>query len=320
MPNIILNNYCNLNCPYCFAGIIKQENPNDITQEQLQNILNWLELDTFNYTLGIIGGEPTLHYNFLNIMKQIYSFCKKNKINYNIFTNGIELYKFIRYLPDETYYTLNYNSPEILTSSQKINLDKTLQILNLNPNKKSHLALGCNICNEINDYSFFWDAIKNYNLNPLIRVSVAAPIYNKDKINKEIYYKNLKQKFITFLQNANKINANIIFDCNQIPLCYFTQDEIKKYNLQTNLCKNPAIDITPDFQFISCFGTSIKLNKENFNNLTELQNYIKNNIYPELQQNNNSGKCENCIKLKNQECQGGCLAFSKKLLGQEKLN
>jgi sulfatase maturation enzyme AslB (radical SAM superfamily) len=45
MPNIILTEYCNLKCPYCFANQMideSNENNKNITIEQLQFILKWL--------------------------------------------------------------------------------------------------------------------------------------------------------------------------------------------------------------------------------------------------------------------------------------
>ena len=35
MPNIIITNYCNLSCPYCFANDIIQTKKHNITLDEL---------------------------------------------------------------------------------------------------------------------------------------------------------------------------------------------------------------------------------------------------------------------------------------------
>lgn len=65
MPNIILTEYCNLKCPYCFASTMIEEAKDykNITMEQLDNILNWLYPTAIEgeFGIGLIGGEPLLH-------------------------------------------------------------------------------------------------------------------------------------------------------------------------------------------------------------------------------------------------------------------
>ena len=73
-----------------------------------------------------------------------------------------------------------------------------------------------------------------------------------------------------------------------------------------------TIDITADFKASSCFGsyddTLIDCNL--FNNINELERYFQYKMFKKTELNY-SGKCKNCEKFNLQQCQGGCLSFSK---------
>lgn len=268
MPNIIINTYCNLSCPYCFATTLKNtEKKQDITIEQLNHILNWLKPTMTNKTrIGIIGGEPTLHPQFEEILNIITNFSNKYKNQYILFTNGIKLYKYIEHLSEKTILLVNYNSPSILTKLQQEELKQSLELLSF---YNYDFALGCNICNQINDYDFFWKAVLIYGIK-YVRVSIAAPIA---LVNKDDYYLNLKSKFIEFIELSKKYKVILELDCSQIPLKYFTIQEknvVLPYLQNTHSCMtNIPIDITPDFKATGCFGCYNLIDLNNYNTLLD---------------------------------------------------
>lgn len=66
MPNLMLTNWCNYKCPYCFgidrmAPKVKAEAMSD---ETFLGILNWLEKSHYHQAIHLMGGEPTLHPKF----------------------------------------------------------------------------------------------------------------------------------------------------------------------------------------------------------------------------------------------------------------
>lgn len=88
MSNIAIVNYCNLRCEYCFADdMIKNDNLT-MSIENYENLLNFILKNPFD-TVGIIGGEPTLHPQFSDIIKLTKEKCSDRKVV--LFTNGIEL-------------------------------------------------------------------------------------------------------------------------------------------------------------------------------------------------------------------------------------
>ncbi len=69
MPNIIINNYCNQKCSYCFAEDSMTIEKNPTNTQSLAVFLQILKfLKTYNYKdVRLLGGEPLLHKDIRNI-------------------------------------------------------------------------------------------------------------------------------------------------------------------------------------------------------------------------------------------------------------
>lgn len=313
MPNIILTEYCNLKCPYCFAQTMINESTDfkNITLEQLDNILNWLlpTASQQDFNIGIIGGEPTLHPQFNEILNRINSFNSFTNSHTTIFTNGLTIENYIANIGLTTSLLINVNKLDTIKTKKLINNLKLVNSLHWFENNK--VTLGCNLYLEEQDYSFFWEIIDLFSI-PSVRMSVTAPNTNILKSNKELYYTSMKSIALDFINNAKKRNIKINYDCNQIPLCFFSLEEqnlITSLGTYTKFCE-PVIDITPDFKATSCFGvykTPISCNL--FKNIDELIRFFQNEIFIRAV-NNNTSLCKDCEKIKLLTCQGGCLSFS----------
>ena len=62
-----------------------------------------------NFMIGLIGGEPTLHPEFINILKQTNAFCSFTKSHSILFTNGILLNKYLPYIGPNMSILININ-------------------------------------------------------------------------------------------------------------------------------------------------------------------------------------------------------------------
>ena len=313
MPNIAITKYCNLKCPYCFAeDMIAEEQTKAITLDQLTKILNWLGQEPLSGHIGIIGGEPTLHPQYKDVIYLINDFCARNNIKSLLFTNGIELYKTLHLLPDNMNILININKLNDINQSK---LNKTLDLCHkLHLLEENRVCIGCNLYSTNTDYSYFWNVVDTYHEISTVRMSITAPIQINDKQDKFLYYQKMKPILFDFLNKAKQYNLEVTFDCNQIPLCELTENEqlfVKSFGRYKTFC-SPTIDITADFKASSCFGsyddTLIDCNL--FNNINELERYFQYKIFKKTELNYN-GKCKNCEKFNLQQCQGGCLSFSK---------
>lgn len=317
MANIAIVNYCNLKCPYCFADdMIKNDNLT-MSLEDYTKLLDFILKNPMD-KIGIIGGEPTLHPQFLEILKLTKEKCDQanNKHLPILFTNGIELQPFLPHLKDFNVL-LNYNDPSRMTSIQKTKLFATLEEINKLGYFNNTLFLGCNIHLGCSNYDYIWDMVEKYSLK-VIRCSVVSPggIYGEWKAKKHEYFNLLKPVFLDFCQRAKELNCKLNMDCSYIPLCYFSEDEKKLINdvservKECNILCQSVVDFTTDLKVTSCFGSYNPIDFNKFSNTDSLKMYLFEKYNKKLAKANNQGKCKTCQLHQEGKCQGGCLAFA----------
>lgn len=335
MANIAIVNYCNLKCKYCFADDMIQEDLATMSVEDFCKVLEFLSRTPKNH-VGIIGGEPTLHPQFGEILKETNRYCRELNTEATLFTNGIELEKWMPDIGERIHLLINCNSPEFQSSElfnkQRQTLDHLADLSWLDdcPDHPAKASCGCNIYIGCDDYSYIWDIVDRYRLRHL-RTSVVSPAacYAEWRTNKEGYYNTLKPKYLKFCEDALKHHCTLGMDCGHIPTCYFTREEaeiareacspimpdggrdimMSSFDKQ-EFCE-PVVDITPDFKATACFGSYDPVDIRDFRDLIELERYLlimKN--YPKAQANC-TGKCTTCKKHKLLQCNGGCLGFAE---------
>lgn len=313
MANIAVNNYCNLQCPYCFANrYITEEEKQSITIDQLDRILEFLGRTTVN-RVGLIGGEPTLHPNFSKILERATAFCTEHSTHCTVFTNGIRLHEYVRLIKDNVGCLLNLNHPDVVGANNWNSILRSLDRLKL-CSAIDRVNIGINLYHTMIGYDYIFDIARNYN-KEILRVSYVAPTCEFSQVNKEEYYTVAKDIFLPFVERAKVEGVRIKIDCNCIPRCYFTEKELELIDIVTegyhDYCE-PVIDITPEFKATACFGAYELFDLDKFDNILQVERYLRfKKLYP-LMESNFNGKCKDCAKSENLSCQGGCLAFSNK--------
>lgn len=321
MPNIALTTYCNLHCPYCFADtMIQTEDIKNISLDKFKSICEWVLKDKPPHSLGhigLIGGEPTLHPQFKEILSIADDIFNKHNCEGVLFTNGVYLEEFLPYMPERLHILLNFNTPDAMSQEQWNKLNSTLDEIYSLGWFKNKVTIGCNICMEIDDYDFLWSIVEKYSLRT-IRVSVTAPTKEEYKNDKDKYYQTMLPKFVNFVKKAKLYNVRLTKDCNQIPDCYY--ENIEDLKLVKQICEKrdqrephcgPVVDITPDFTASACFGAYQIVDCNLFKKYSDLEYYLLNKIIMPKFVKNCSGKCSTCKEHELFTCQGGCLAFSK---------
>lgn len=325
MTNIILTNNCNLKCPYCFANNLKNTEIEYISLKNFKIALNFIE-QTENH-IGLIGGEPTIHHQFneiLNIIKN----DKKIKAC-TIYTNGVYINNFIEDIKNEKFYLLiNCNTQNDMGVNFSEQLYKNIELIS--KTKKHYLkktALGFNFYEKNIDYEFIIDIIKKYSFKQ-IRVSPTIP--NNLNKNEDVSIESLKEIKIAlfeFFKELDSLNILPYYDCNNIPICLLTENDklflerlknkynnkIYNFNLFTKSLCHPVIDILPNLSVIRCFGTSdiTQIKLENFQNLNELKKYYTNKFDGLAVNIPTFIECKNCENFHKAICSSGCLTYKK---------
>ena len=322
MPNIAIINYCNLKCPYCFADDMIHDKSKAINLEDFEKILEWVSRTPDNH-IGLIGGEPTLHPEFESILKVVNRYCKNFNTSATLFTNGIELDKYLPFIGERFSILWNLNSPQFMSDEFWKKTNETLEHLDSlswlddMPERPSKVCIGCNVHPGLEDYSFLWEIVDKYKLHR-VRTSVVSPggQYTSMRNDKTAYFAKMKPIFLEHCKNAAKHQCILNMDCGHIPSCYFTPEEMDIVRAVTDprhqgdFCE-PVIDITSDFKATACFGTWDPVDIRDFDNIHELRRYLMatKNV-PRALANTCSGKCATCKKAETMKCQGGCLGFA----------
>lgn len=94
--NILLNTYCNLQCPYCFADpTMKECEVKNISLGDFNYVLNFQKRNNMG-EVRLIGGEPTLHPQFKEIINRIInSRCFRRILIFSNFTFSEDIADFL---------------------------------------------------------------------------------------------------------------------------------------------------------------------------------------------------------------------------------
>lgn len=333
MANIMINKVCNLKCPYCFANkFVNKESCEDKNNISIENFKKALSFITFNACepqhIGIIGGEPTLHPHFEELLQIAINSDKIKEVC--LFTNGIHLDKCKEAMKSEKFgFLLNLNSPEDIGQERYDKIIENLKYFSKTYDKNK-ISIGVNIYDEHKDYSYIIKVAKEMGLFK-IRMSIVVP-NTKDKRNEspKEYFLRMKSKVFSFFKECRENGIIPYYDCNVMPCCFWDDEEIewikdyleefnKKYNYHSNLLNLPrclpVIDILPDLKAVRCFGCSSSSSSSvSINDLLDMEdlvNYFEKNIDFIALNTPMYEECCKCYDYYTLRCNGGCIAFKQ---------
>lgn len=315
----MLTSKCNLRCSYCFANnMINQYNSTDITIENFQTAINFLTSNG-KVKIGLIGGEPTLHPNF----KEILNIVLQNELieTITLCTNGLILDPYIDLLNNSKIQILfNCNQFPNISSNQEQQLYKNIETYFSNP--KNIGTLGINIYDNDTNCIPIFELAQKYH-QEVIRISLTVPsIDTCNKLSYFEYFNTRKVKLLELIKLSQKYHIKFSFDCDIPPMCELYTNIQLPYNImsQAKGC-SPIIDITPELEAVRCFGTShlCKVKITNFSDLNSLYDYFIKTIDQPAANIIIRDRCKQCQKRKNLECFGGCIRFKTNLLNKDNL-
>jgi len=276
-----------------------------------------MDEDTFSKALDYIersglkqarflGGEPTLHPNFISFVKR----SLERGLEIMVFSNGLmpdNVLNFLSSLPtDKLAVLLNTIHPE--EGNPK----------GIAKQKKVMTRIGSSVIPGVNIYSrnFNLDHIVEYfekfDLKREIRIGIAHTVLSEN--NRYLHpkdYLSIGSNIASFKSETERLGIRIGFDCGFVP-CMFPSDSfelLKDELVKAGNCCHPLIDMLSDGTFISCYPLNnflkIKLDDvitakdimQKFDAGLEL--YKDSGIFP---------YCSIC-PLFNSRCNGGCMAF-----------
>lgn len=336
MANVMMTDVCNLQCPYCFANEFVNKNKNEISEDAFDKAVEFIIGDGTHNTVGLIGGEPTVHSQFEYLMRKLIKDKRVNGIM--LYTNGILLNRFWDVVcHSKTHLLINCNSPKEIGQSQFDILLKNLDVLFNTKMCGDRVTLGINMYNKQFEYGYMLDLLKRFN-QKRVRFSIAVPNVDEERnVDAHSYFSVMKPRMLEFFHEllSNGIIPN--FDCNKIPSCLldeaelrafdkyfendFVKDNIDKSNIVTVDVKcRPVIDIRQDLTAVRCFGLSetTKQNITDYTGIKELENYYVRTVDAYAYNTSYCQKCNECHLRSVMKCTGGCLAYKIRQINQMK--
>jgi len=278
---------------------------NNISMRNFKKAINYLKRNG-EKNVGILGGEPTLHPNFLELIDYVI----KKGLRVQLFTNGImdkELSKGLaRYDSKELTILLNLNDKITYSIKQLNRIESSFENLN------NKIGLGYTIYK--NDFSllFHRDMILRYGLLKQLRVGLASPIAGPERVDffNTSDFARLGQLIIDNVEMLEEYNILINFDCG-FHMCLFTTEQlgilVEKSLGFKSVCE-PVIDIDLNLNAHHCFPLTGLFEKpiRDYPDLNELKQYYRKK-FEGLKIFGNDGKCLTCKYLERNQCRGWCI-------------
>jgi Radical SAM superfamily/4Fe-4S single cluster domain len=313
MSNVVLTSKCNRRCKYCFAlDTFDDENENYIKFGDLINIAD--KVSASNETsIGLLGGEPTLHPLFYEILLYVI----ERGIFVSVFTNGLcsdDLIDKIEGLIQRKgfKFIVNTNHPDIESKENSQRQHKFLKTFN------TICDISVNIFDPDLDLDYVDEIMCSTDLHDRrIRLGIAQPIIGETNcFLPSESYPLVSERIVKLAEEVFKRNNIVSLDCG-FPLCAFTDTQLgklRRMNASLQFVCDLALDFAPGNQAWSCFPMS-KLNKIDYDPYETLENIADRlrSYTKKLRKRQNFGlynECADCIYRKNSVCAGGCLSYA----------
>jgi MoaA/NifB/PqqE/SkfB family radical SAM enzyme len=348
MANIMVNETCNLRCPYCFAEEFVNKVTKEMTLEDFKTALNFVLSDKEDRQVGIIGGEPLLYSHIEEALRIALDDPRADLVM--IYTNGVELDRLPPEILDNKKFRMlvNCNSPEDMGVKAYERMINNLLSFQREHRGDGRFRLSVNIYKPDFDYSYVIPIVEEMGFD-VIRLSISVPQGGIKSLKGRTpldYFHEMKLTAMRFVCDMIRCGVITGFDCNFLPGCVLTKDEHDSvmaakevfYNALPNrysdsfwersiVCEThnctPVIDILPDLQAIRCFGLSeyTKQDIRNFRSIKELRSFYIKTVDRPAHSLWTDEKCSTCYERESGTCSGGCLLFkADQLFKKEPIN
>jgi radical SAM protein with 4Fe4S-binding SPASM domain len=312
MPNLMLTSRCNFDCSYCFGKDFMKGTPKkDMTRETFLSLIDWIlkplpgKNTTRRTSLHLMGGEPTLHKDFVWMAKTVKSRIKDVKVFTNLATPHAP--EYARELKDlEIRWIANVNPPETRTQEQDKNIKKSLGVLG------DRVTLTFNMMPEPSPNDWVIDLICEYGLNRNVKVGFVLPTlsHTNEHLSDEDYPK-VARRVVEFARACENFEITLDYECG-IPWCAFTPNqlgELWRTNSKFFSTCNSILDITPDGRVIYCLplATMSAVPYYEFETYPAAKDWYESLLNP-YRPLGSTPRCHSCNLMRLNLCRGGCMA------------
>ena len=322
--NVLLTNRCNRRCPYCFAserisytvaGGRRRVAPPFIAPDDFRKVVAFAAKSR-QRSLGILGGEPSLHPHFADLL----AVALGAGLDAKVFSNGIWRPAQIEAVAEvaaasrgHLHLVLNVNEPALTPAAQRAAQDRLLARLG------RWCSLSFNVYRAGCDPSFLVDLILRHRSKRNIRLGLAQPLAAQRSQHLEAAdYQLVAPAIVALARRCGEHDIRLGFDCG-FTLCMFTPEQLGELMLAGCRVKAacvPALDIGTDLSAWACFPLSAlasEVKLTDFDDAEQLHDYFRER-YGRLYAAGALPACIGCPQRRRHQCAGGCAAHAYRRL------
>ena len=317
-PNLLITNYCNQSCPFCFASR-EMSSPTldrEMKLDDYKRVIAKVTKGGLTKGIKLLGGEPTLHSKLFEML----DIAKQKKLFVQIFTNGVmgkEKVEKLASYGNKIGYTFNVMTPGFqLNEKLRTEVSANMAILG----KKSSMTLSITVDPYFNHDAFY----RTVNTSVLevisdIRIGLSNPVAGERNWYKFSEFPKMGQVITNFMKRARKGGFKGIFHMNcGFTRCMFTTEEYsyikKEFSFIGWACfgKESSMDIAVDMSAFHCFPLSehkrVDLKKISYKEANKELIKTRMILWSQMKKK----VCLTCpfYGFGEEKCPGPCLAFT----------
>jgi MoaA/NifB/PqqE/SkfB family radical SAM enzyme len=259
-PNILITNFCNQNCPFCFASneMRGKRAKREMSMPDFRKALRKMKKESVS-TVKLLGGEPTLHSKFGEIL----ALSCRDFSHVQVFTNGIFPNETARLFLDRAprvALTINVMTPGFLFNPKTRSLVSE-RIAQLSPHMRITLSLTFDMHS---DMDMVFEALGQSTLKHVhrFRLGFSNPVAGERNFYGFDEFPLMGKKLASVISRIRKNNseAGIILNCG-LTRCMFTDLQFRTVRKETEFAGfgclgKRSFDLQTDLSAFGCFPLS----------------------------------------------------------------
>ncbi len=258
---LVIINSCNRDCPFCFEGEFRHGPQQRMSLADVEALCRFFRIaeSSTDEAVSLLGGEPTLHPELLDIIDLIGDHCPGKRIL--LLTNlTCERELLAELLMRRVSLLVNIVEPALNTPAQQAAIDDNLALLSEAPNIVYSAATTIHALDQ--DFGFFYEFLRRDRLRQVynVRLGLSAPGFQFGNEFAREMTSAWGEKYLEVARGIHRVNPMIGLSgecpvnlCQVAPEAY--AELVPHVAFLKSVCAEPNLDILPDFSTHWCFGT-----------------------------------------------------------------